>query len=112
MAGLVDDSQYEDVMQRSVSMDWIWRLIETDYDIQKTGRHFLKVDAITYNQAGAETPMAFYKRLRIQKNTDPQNPEKGDPKINTDYHNPESKEYINLTIQGIQQFNNPRDPTI
>ena len=51
-------------MQRSTSIDWIWNLIEVDYDIQKKGQHFLKVDAITFNQAGAETPMSFYKRLR------------------------------------------------
>ena len=64
IAGLCDASQYEDVMQRSTSVEWIWQLIETDYDIQKKGRHFLKLDALTYDKAGTETHTAFYKRLR------------------------------------------------
>ena len=64
IAGVVDDSQYEDVMKRSTSVAWIWSLVEVDFNIQKKGKHFLKVDAITYNRAGAEAPLAFYKRLR------------------------------------------------
>ena len=51
-------------MMRSTSIQWIWNLIETDYDIQKKGRHFLKLDKITFNKAGSESHMAFYKRLR------------------------------------------------
>ena len=64
IAGLCDASQYEDVMQRSTNIEWIWNLIESDYDIQKKGRHFLKLDAIAYNKAGTESYTAFYKRLR------------------------------------------------
>ena len=41
VGGIVHNSQYKDVMRRSTSMKWIWNLIETDYDIQKKGRHFL-----------------------------------------------------------------------
>ena len=48
IAGVCDSSQYDDVMQRSTSVAWIWNLIESDYDIQKTGRHFLKLDDIAF----------------------------------------------------------------
>ena len=64
IAGLCDASQYEDVMQRSTSVEWIWNLIESDHDIQKKGRHFLKLDAITFDKTGTQTHTAFYKSLR------------------------------------------------
>lgn len=64
VGGVVDASQYEDVMQKSTGMPWIWNLIKVDYNIQKKGRHFLKIDAYSFNPAGAETPLAFYKRFR------------------------------------------------
>ena len=64
IASIADSSQYDDIMTRSTSIQWIWNLIETDYDIQKKGRHFLKLDKITFNRAGSESYMAFYKRLR------------------------------------------------
>ena len=63
IAGVCDSSQYDDVMQRSTSVAWIWNLIESDYDIQKTGRHFLKLDDIAFKK-GTESYHAFYKRLR------------------------------------------------
>ena len=64
IASISDSSQYEDIMTRSTSIQWIWNLIETDYDIQKKGRHFLKLDKITFNKTGTESHMAFYKKLR------------------------------------------------
>ena len=64
IAGVADDSQYDDIMMRSTSLAWIWNTIETDYDIQKKGRHFLKLDSIVYKNDGTQSPMAFYKRLR------------------------------------------------
>ena len=36
IASICHSSQYDDVMQRSTSVEWIWNLIESDYDIQKT----------------------------------------------------------------------------
>ena len=63
IAGICDFSQYEDIMQRSTSTDWIWNLIESDYDIQKKGRHFLKVDEFSFKK-GQESYNAFYKRFR------------------------------------------------
>ena len=63
IAGNCDFSQYDDIMQRSTSIDWIWNLIESDYDIQKKGRHFLKVDEFSFKK-GQESYNAFYKRLR------------------------------------------------
>lgn len=64
IAGVVHSSQYKDVMRRSTSLEWIWNQIEVDYNLQKKGRHFLKIDAITFNPAGAEAPVSFYKRFR------------------------------------------------
>ena len=64
IASISDLSQYNDIMTRSTSITWIWNLIETDADIQKKGRHFLKLDSIVYPSNETETPTAFYKRLR------------------------------------------------
>ena len=63
IASICHSSQYDDVMQRSTSVEWIWNLIESDYDIQKTGRHFLKIDEISFKK-GTESHNAYYKRLR------------------------------------------------
>ena len=63
IAGICDTSQYDDIMQRSTSIEWIWNLIESDYDIEKKGRHFLKVDEISFKK-GQESYNAFYKRFR------------------------------------------------
>ena len=64
IAGLCDPCQYEDILQRSTSVEWIYRLIEVDHDIQKKGRHFLKLADIKYDKNGSEKPNIFYKRLR------------------------------------------------
>ena len=64
IASISDTSQYDDIMMRSTGINWIWNLIETDADIQKKGRHFLKLDSIVYPANETETPIAFYKRLR------------------------------------------------
>ena len=64
VASITDPSQYDDIMMRSTSFQWIWNLIETDYDIQKKGRHFLKLDKIVFSNTGTESHTAFYKRLR------------------------------------------------
>ena len=64
IAGLVDPTEYKDVMIRSTSVDWIWRLIEADNDIEKKGRHFLKLDTLHFNKSGNEKPAAFYRRFR------------------------------------------------
>ena len=39
-------------------------MIEVDLDIQKKGRHFMKLDSIHFDKASGETPTIFYKRLR------------------------------------------------
>ena len=64
VAGKCNKSMYRDVMDKSTCMEDIWELIEIDYDIQKKGRHFMKLDLIRFNPAGSETANAFYRRLR------------------------------------------------
>ena len=64
IAGVVNSSMFRSVMRKSTSVASIWEMIETDYDIEKQGRHFLKLDQVHYNPAGAETINAFYRRLR------------------------------------------------
>ena len=64
IAGVVNTSQHNDVMVRSVSLESVWDMLESDFDIQKQGRHFMKIDTIKYDKNGGETVNAFYKRLR------------------------------------------------
>ena len=71
----VDQYDYDDVVNMSTSLEYIWKVLELVYDIGRKGVHFLELRNIQY-KAG-EVPAKFFKRLyhhfqdNLYKNGDP-----------------------------------------
>ena len=64
-------TEQDDIMSESTSLEWIWEYLESHYDIQSKGSHFLKIADITYSSE--VLPQVFYKQLRsaFQQNLRP-----------------------------------------
>lgn len=57
----VDQYDYDDVMNLSTSIQFIWNIIELVYDIGRKGVHFLELEKIKYDSG--ESPTKFYKKV-------------------------------------------------
>ena len=59
-----DEGDFDDVMEKSTSLDWIYNLHETRYGIQKKGRHFNRIDSIRFDKATMTDYHKFYTDIR------------------------------------------------
>ena len=57
----VDQYDYDDVMNLSTSVQFVWNIIELVYDIGRKGVHFLDLGKIKYESG--ESPVKFYKKV-------------------------------------------------
>ena len=64
IAGKSDEGDFDDIIERSTSMDSIYKIHETRYHIQKKGRHFVRIDTIRFDKATMSDHYAFYSELR------------------------------------------------
>ena len=61
LSSLVWETEREQVVNDSTSIDWIWNLLKRRYNIETRGSNFLKIANVTFKQ-GTE-PMVFYHQL-------------------------------------------------
>ena len=62
IAGLCFHSEQDDIVQNSTSMRWIQEYLQTHYDIESRGVHFLKLSKI--HPKPGQSPQTFYKQFR------------------------------------------------
>ena len=56
-------NMYAAIVRHSTSLDWIYKKIREDYDIQTKGIHFLNIVDLTYDPE-TKTPAGFYNEYR------------------------------------------------
>ena len=61
LSSLVWETEREQVVKESTSLEWIWNLLKRRYNIETRGSNFLKIANVTFKQ-GTE-PMVFYHQL-------------------------------------------------
>ena len=58
----VSQGHYNSVIRHSISLDWIYKMLRSDYDIQQKGIHFFNILDVKYSPSS--TPVAFYNQYR------------------------------------------------
>ena len=59
----VSQGHYNSVIRHSTSLEWIFNMLRSDYDIQQKGIHFFNILEVKY-VANNSTPVAFYNQYR------------------------------------------------
>ena len=59
-----DEGDFDDIMEKSTSIDWIFTIHERRYGIQKKGRHFNRIDSIRFDKNTMTDYHKFYTDLR------------------------------------------------
>ena len=59
----VSEGHYNSVIRHSISLNWIYNMIKSDYDIQAKGIHFFHITEVKYDHEKT-TPIAFYNKYR------------------------------------------------
>ena len=59
----VSQGHYTSVIRHSTSLEWIFNMLRSDYDIQQKGIHFFNILEVKY-VANNSTPVAFYNQYR------------------------------------------------
>ena len=59
----VSQGHYNSVIRHSTSLEWIFNMLRSDYDIQQKGIHFFNILEVKY-VANNTTPVAFYNQYR------------------------------------------------
>ena len=59
-----DEGDFDDIMEKSTSVEWIFTLHERRYGIQKKGRHFQRIDTIRFDKSTMSDYHKFYTDLR------------------------------------------------
>ena len=59
----VSQGHYNTVMRHSTSVEWIFIMLRSDYDIQKKGIHFFNILELKYDSTKI-TPISFYNQFR------------------------------------------------
>ena len=59
-----DEGDFDDIIEKSSSLEWIHLLHERRYGIQKKGRYFHRLDAIRFDKATMSDYFKFYTDLR------------------------------------------------
>ena len=59
-----DEGDFDDIMEKSSSLEWIFNLHERRYGIQKKGRYFNRIDTIRFDKATMSDYHKFYMDLR------------------------------------------------
>ena len=59
-----DEGDFDDIMEKSSSLEWIFNLHERRYGIQKKGRHFNRIDTIRFDKSTMSDYHKFYTDLR------------------------------------------------
>ena len=59
-----DEGDFDDIMEKSTSLEWIYQLHERRYNIQRKGRYFNRMDTIRFDKATMTDYHKFYSDLR------------------------------------------------
>ena len=59
----VSEGHYNSVIKHSTSLQWIYDMLRSDYDIQSKGVHFFNILDVRYD-ASKHTPISFYNLYR------------------------------------------------
>lgn len=59
-----DEGDFDDVMEKSTSLEWIYNLHERRYGIQKKGRYFNRIDSIRFDKTTMTDYHKFYTDIR------------------------------------------------
>ena len=59
----VSEGHYNSVIRHSTSLNWIYEMLKSDYDIRAKGIHFFHLIEIKYD-SDKHTPVAFYNQYR------------------------------------------------
>ena len=59
-----DEGDFDDIMEKSTSIEWIFTIHERRYGIQKKGRHFHRIDSIRFDKNTMTDHHKFYTDLR------------------------------------------------
>lgn len=59
-----DEGDFDEIMERSTSLEWIFTLHERRYGIQKKGRHFNRIHEIRFDKSTMSDHNKFYNDLR------------------------------------------------
>ena len=59
-----DEGDFDDIMEKSTSIEWIFQLHERRYSIQRKGRYFNRLDTIRFDKATMSDYYKFYTDLR------------------------------------------------
>ena len=64
VAKYVHMDYYNPIVRHSTSLQWVYKKIREDYDIQQQGIHFLNILDIVYDPTAQTTPIGFYNSYR------------------------------------------------
>ena len=59
-----DEGDFDDIMEKSTSLEWIHQLHERRYGIQRKGRYLHRLDSIRFDKATMTDHFKFYSDLR------------------------------------------------
>ena len=57
-------TEFDDIMTRSTSFNWVIHYLEQHYNLEKRGAHFRKLTDIIFDKSNNESHQTFYKRYR------------------------------------------------
>lgn len=64
VAKYIHQDYYNPIIRHSTSLEWIFKKIREDFDIQQQGIHFLNLLDLSYDATGQTTPIGFYNQYR------------------------------------------------
>ena len=64
IAKYVHIDHFNPILRHSTSLEWIYKKIREDYDIQLQGIHFLNIIDLEWDPTGQQTPIGFYNHYR------------------------------------------------
>lgn len=64
IAKYVHQDYYNPIVRHSTSLEWIYKKLREDYDIQQQGIHFLNLLDLSWDPTGQMTPIGFYNSYR------------------------------------------------
>jgi len=59
-----DEGDFDDIMEKSTSLEWIHQLHERRYGIQRKGRYFHRLNSIRFDKANMSDYFKFYTDIR------------------------------------------------
>ena len=64
IAKYVHNDYYNPIIRHSTSLQWIYKKIREDHNIEQQGKHFFNIIDLSWDPTGQTTPIGFYNNYR------------------------------------------------